>query len=214
MAGYQIIENGPSRSFPEPHALHDGAGADGDVVVITGANAGAGLAPDPAKAAILVELDRDCLAVHIGEDDRAETANILGFARVRIGDDPPSDAVELVCRPHTSQDAIEAARAVLAGAGLTVAVCGDFAGRIVDRLVRPYYNEALRQLDDGLASADDLDLTVKLGLGYSEGPIGLLERSGLAHHHDVTKALFETYGTPAFAPPRRAVVAKTRQCKT
>jgi 3-hydroxybutyryl-CoA dehydrogenase len=48
-------------------------------------------------------------------------------------------------------------------------------------------------------------------LGYPEGPIALLERSGLAHHFDVTAALFEAYGEPAFAPARRARVAKQRQ---
>ena len=65
---------------------------------------------------------------------------------------------------------------------------------------------------DGLLSltATDMDLTVKLGLGYPEGPIELLERTGLHHHHDVSKALFEVYGTRHYAPARRAVVAKRR----
>lgn len=86
----------------------------------------------------------------------------------------------------------------------------DFAGRIADRLVRRYYNAALRRLDEGLATADDLDTTLRLGLGYPEGPIALLERTGLAHHFDVTHALFEAYGEPPYAPARRARVAKQR----
>ena len=104
----------------------------------------------------------------------------------------------------------EAARSILEAAGLQVAVCADFAGRILDRLIRPFYNEALTRLDEGLATAADMDLTVKLGLGYPEGPIELLERTGLQHHHDVTKALFEVYGTRHYAPARRSVVAKRR----
>jgi 3-hydroxybutyryl-CoA dehydrogenase len=102
---------------------------------------------------------------------------------------------------------------VFEGAGLQVAVCNDFAGRIVDRLVRPYYNAALRRLDEGLATADDMDATLRMGLGYPEGPIALLERTGLAHHFDVSQALFEQYGDPAFAPARRARVAKQREGK-
>ena len=98
----------------------------------------------------------------------------------------------------------------MTSAGFQVSVCADFAGRILDRLIRPYYNEALAKLDEGLASASDMDLTVKLGLGYPEGPIELLERTGLHHHHDVTKALFEVYGTKHYAPARRAKVAKQR----
>ncbi|OIQ72497.1 hypothetical protein GALL_458740 [mine drainage metagenome] len=37
------------------------------------------------------------------------------------------------------------------------------------------------------------------------------EEIALAHHHVVTKALFDTYGTPAYAPPRRAIVASNRE---
>jgi 3-hydroxybutyryl-CoA dehydrogenase len=148
--------------------------------------------------------------VYTGEARGEEGSNVLGFARFRLGDDPPSNLIELVRQPATPQAAIDAARAVFAAAGFKVAVCQDVPGRIVNRLVRPYYNAALRRLDEGLASAADLDTTLKLGLGYPEGPIGLLERSGLHHHFDVTRALYEAYGDPAYAPARRAHVAKQR----
>jgi 3-hydroxybutyryl-CoA dehydrogenase len=80
----------------------------------------------------------------------------------------------------------------------------------VDRLIRPYLNAALRRLDEGLATADDMDATLKLGLGYPEGPIALLERTGLAAHFDVSQALYEALGDAAYAPARRARVAKLR----
>jgi 3-hydroxybutyryl-CoA dehydrogenase len=79
-----------------------------------------------------------------------------------------------------------------------------------DRLIRPYFNAALRRLDEGLASAEDMDTTLRLGLGYPEGPISLLERTGLAHHFDVTQPLYEQFGDAAYAPARRARVAKLR----
>jgi 3-hydroxybutyryl-CoA dehydrogenase len=75
------------------------------------------------------------------------------------------------------------------------------------------YNAALRFLDEGLASAAAMDTTCRLGLGYPDGPIERVVRGGLARHHDVTRALFEAYGTAAYAPPRRAVVARQRQAK-
>ncbi len=50
----------------------------------------------------------------------------------------------------------------------------------------------------------------RLGLGYPDGPIERVVRGGLAYHYDVSTALFEVYGTPAYAPARRAVVAKRR----
>ena len=159
---------------------------------------------------MLVELRNECLGVYTGEARGEEGGNVLGFARFRIGDDPPSNLVELVRQPATLASAIDAARQVFGSVGLQISVCTDVPGRIIDRLVRPYYNAALRRLDDGLASAADMDTTLKLGLGYPEGPIGLLERSGLHHHFDVTQALYEAIGDPAYAPARRARVAKLR----
>ena len=211
MPTHSILDTGGSRSFPEAHPLLASAVEDGEVLIVIGRDAGAALRPDANKAAILVELGAECLGVHTGESRAEEGSNVLGFARFRLGEAKPSDLVELVRQPGSDEAAIRAAREVLEAAGLSVAVCRDFAGRIIDRLVRPYYNEALNRLDEGLATAADMDLTLKLGLGYPEGPIELLERTGLAHHYDVTAALFEVYGTRAYAPARRAVVAKQRQ---
>lgn len=203
---YQIVQSGESRSFPPGDPFLAGTRDGAPVAVYLGA----ALEPDAARAAILVELGTECLGVHTGEDAGAEGSNVLGFARYRNGDDPPSSLVELVRQPATAETSIAAARAVLEGAGLTVALCSDQPGRIVDRLVRPKYNAALRFLDEGLATAADMDLTCRLGLGYPDGPIERVVRGGLVHHHDVTLALFETFGSAAFAPARRAVVARAR----
>ena len=119
--------------------------------------------------------------------------------------------IELVRQPATPDSAVESAREVFEHAGFVVAVCADQAGRIIDRLVRPKYNAALRFLDEGLATAEDMDLTCRLGLSYPDGPIERVERGGLAHHYDVTKVLFEVYGGPGFAPARRAMVAAQRR---
>ncbi|MEQ9332351.1 3-hydroxyacyl-CoA dehydrogenase family protein [Thalassobaculum sp.] len=210
MTSHAIVDTGGSRSFPVPHAFLDGAAPHGEVTVYVGAGAVAAYRPDPTRKAILVELGTECLGEATGEGAGLEGSNTLGFARFRLGDGEPSDLVELVRQPATDPAAIEVATAMFETAGLQVSVCADFAGRILDRLIRPYYNEALTRLDEGLATAADMDLTVKLGLGYPEGPIELLERTGLHHHHDVTRALFETYGTRHYAPARRAVVARRR----
>ncbi|HEX2215636.1 MAG TPA: 3-hydroxyacyl-CoA dehydrogenase family protein [Xanthobacteraceae bacterium] len=204
---YRIVQNGESRSFPPGDPFLAGAGSDGEVMIYLGAPH----TPDESRRAILIELGTECLGVHTGESAGTEGSNVLGFARYRNGDDPPSPLIELVRQPATSEGAIEAAKAVFESAGLTVVVCADQAGRIIDRLVRPKYNAALRFLDEGLAAAKDIDLTCRLGLGYPDGPIERVERGGLVHHHDVTRALFEIYGTPAYAPARRAVVARQRK---
>lgn len=201
--------SGPSRSFPDGDPFLDGAvdARSADIVLYCGVP----VQPDDGKAAILVELGTESLGVHTGEDLGREGSNIVGFARFRNGGDPPSPLVELVRQPATRESALAAARALFEAAGLTVVVCADQPGRIIDRLVRPKINAALRFLDEGLATQPDMDLTCRLGLGYPDGPIERADRGGLAHHYAVTQALFETFGTPAYAPPRRALVANRRK---
>jgi 3-hydroxybutyryl-CoA dehydrogenase len=211
---HSITDTGNSRSFPGPHRLLETAVAEAQVVVILGSRVGEALervTNRNARAVILVELGLESLGVHTGESRATEGFNVLGFARYRLGNADPTNLIELVRQPHTKPEALVVARALFERAGFAVAVCGDFPGRIVDRLIRPYFNAALRRLDEGLASADDIDTTLRLGLGYPEGPIALLERTGLAHHFDVSHALYEQLGDAAYAPARRARVAKLRE---
>ncbi len=207
---YEIRRSGESRSFPPGDPFLAGAGKDGDILLLLGKPEGTAAA-DPSRVAVLVELGTECLGVHTGERAGEEGSNVLGFARYRNGDDPPSPLIELVTQPRSDAGAIAAARDLFEAAGLTVAVCGDQPGRIVDRLVRPKYNAALRFLDEGLATASDLDMTCRMGLGYPDGPIERVERGGLARHCDVTRALFEVFGAPGYAPARRAIVARERE---
>jgi 3-hydroxybutyryl-CoA dehydrogenase len=165
---------------------------------------------DAAGRCTLIDLGTEVLGVHTGEDAGREGDNRIGFARWRLGEGEPSNLVELVIQPRSDPAAVGAARAQLEDEGFQVAICLDRPGRILDRLLRPYFNDALRALDNGLANGDDLDKTVRLGLSYPEGPIALLHRTGLAHHHDVTKALFDATGERAFIPARRAAVAHAR----
>jgi 3-hydroxybutyryl-CoA dehydrogenase len=206
---YSIVQNGESRSFPIGDAFLQGAASGSAPIAIY--LGGVSPVPNEGLKAILVELGNECLGVHTGEDAGREGSNILGFSRYRNGDDAPSSLVELVRQPQTAESAIEAAREVFTGAALEVVVCSDQAGRIIDRLVRPKYNAALRFLDEGLATAEDMDLTCRVGLSYPDGPIERVQRGGLAHHYDVTNALFEVYGGPGFAPARRATVAAQRR---
>jgi 3-hydroxybutyryl-CoA dehydrogenase len=223
---YRIIRAGESRSFQEGHAFVAAAHDDADARVYIGAGAGAAF----SKASqggwrasempfVVIELGHECLADHTGDSARADleggaVSNVFGFARFRLGNAAPSNLVELVKPAVSDPDALEQAKSAFEAAGFAVAVCGDFPGRIVDRLVRPYYNAALRRLDEKLASSTDMDMTLRLGLGYPEGPIALLERTGLEHHYEVTQALYEALGDSAYAPARRAQVAHRRAQET
>jgi 3-hydroxybutyryl-CoA dehydrogenase len=203
---YAIHQTGQSRSFPDGDPFLSAAAPDAETIIYLGTPH----VPDASRSAILIELGTKCLGVHTGEHMGMEGDNVVGFSRYRNGDDPPSNLVELVRQSATHPSAIAAAKAVFEGGGLEVVVCADQAGRIIDRLVRPKYNAALTFLDEGLATAGDMDLTCRLGLGYPDGPIERVVRGGLSYHHDVSRALFDIYGTPAYAPARRAAVAKKR----
>lgn len=206
---FSIEQQGISRSFAadDPILRNASAGSAAVRILLGGSTP---VPPDPEKLAILVELDTECLGTRTGEDSGREGSNIIGFARYRNGDDPPTKLVELVKQPRTSAQALDAARAIFELAGFDVAVSADRPGRIVDRLVRPKYNDALRFLDEGLASAEDMDQTCKLGLGYPDGPIERVTRGGLARHFDVSHAIYESTGQAGFFPARSAVVAKSR----
>ncbi|ODU61984.1 MAG: 3-hydroxyacyl-CoA dehydrogenase, partial [Lautropia sp. SCN 66-9] len=203
MSSYRIIQAGDSRSFPADHAFLQAAQPGGAAAVIVGSEAGAALrrlAQIDACPFVAIELGTECLGVHTGESRGTEGSNVVGFARYRLGSAEPTPLVELVRQPATPDAVVQAARAAFEAAGLVVAVCNDFPGRIVDRLIRPYFNAALRRLDEKLASADDLDKTLCLGLGYPEGPIALLERTGLVPHHDVSAALYQALAQEPYAP--------------
>jgi 3-hydroxybutyryl-CoA dehydrogenase len=222
MMSYRILQNGESRSFGQGHGFIDAACQDAAARVYIGAKAGAAFAGDVQRGwrptdvpFVAIELENECLAVHTGDcasaDEHGGAApSVFGFARFRLGNAEPSKLIELVKPARYDEAALAHAKQAFEDAGFVVAVCGDFPGRIVDRLIRPYYNAALRRLDEKLATAADMDTTLRLGLGYPEGPIALLERTGLEHHYAVTQALYEALGDGAYAPARRAQVAYRR----
>ena len=210
MIAAHIIDTGNSKSFPNGLTLSSASGDKTQSLIIIGddvAKAYQAITNPEQYDLILLELDLECLGVHTGESMGTEGSSVLGFARFKLGDDPPSQLIELVKQPNSSPTAIAQAKSFFEEQQFVVAVCADTPGRIVNRLIRPYFNAVLRRLDDGLASANDMDLTLKLGLGYPEGPLALLSRTGLEHHAKVSQSLFEALGKSEFAPARRAQVA-------
>jgi len=203
---FTVSRQGESRSFSETDQFLARASELGDVAILLGG----GFQPDASKTAVLVELGTECLGVHTGEDAGREGSNVVGFARYRNGSDAPSNLIEIVRQPRTNATAIEAVRAIFEIAGFDTVVCADQPGRIVDRLVRPKYNDALRFLDEGLATAEGMDKTCSLGLGYPDGPIERTIRGGLSYHAEVCRAIYDMTGLAGYAPARRAVVAEQR----
>lgn len=77
----------------------------------------------------------------------------------------------------------------------------DRPGFLVNRLLMPYLNDVIQAYDEELASAEDIDTALKLGLGYKQGPLELLDMIGLDVHNHATMSAYEATLDPAYAPP-------------
>jgi len=85
--------------------------------------------------------------------------------------------------------------------GKIAVVVKDRPGFLINSLLMPYLNDVVQELDDGLASAEDIDTAIKLGLGYKQGPLELLDLIGLDVHAHATHAAYEATFDSRFAPP-------------
>ena len=77
----------------------------------------------------------------------------------------------------------------------------DTAGFIVNFLLIPYLIAAIRMLENGMASRDDIDTAMKLGCGYPMGPFTLLDYVGLDTTLWAAEAIYEEFKDPLYAPP-------------
>ena len=114
---------------------------------------------------------------------------------------PVMGLIEVVKAITTSDETVEFARAFGAVLGRTTVLSKDRAGFIVNMLLIPYLNGAVRMLDDGFATREDIDAAVNLGLGHPMGPLQLLDLIGLDTALFVANVLFDEFKEPLFAPP-------------
>jgi 3-hydroxybutyryl-CoA dehydrogenase len=114
---------------------------------------------------------------------------------------PVMKLVEVIRTFAADDETIETARTFVQSIGKTAVVCKDAPGFIVNRLLLPYMNVAVRALESGLASKEDIDKGVVLGLNYPMGPFTLLDFVGLDVHYHACMAVYEETKDPAYFPP-------------
>ncbi len=123
---------------------------------------------------------------------------------------PVMKLVEIVKTISTSDETIEVVQQFARSLGKTPVLAKDTAGFIVNFLLIPYLISAIRMLENGVASRDDIDTAMKLGCGYPMGPFTLLDYVGLDTTLWAAEAIYEEYKDPLYAPPpllRRMVVS-------
>lgn len=174
-----------------------------------------------AKRHLFTELDRVCddrtvlatntstlpvveLAMETGRPDRVCGIHFFNPA-------PVMSLVEVV-RPITASDeTIAAAVAFSEACGKEAVEVKDRAGFVVNALLFPYLNDAVRLLEQGVATKEGIDAAMKGGCAFPMGPFALLDLVGLDTSVAILDALYDEYKDPHYAPVpllRRMVAAE------
>ncbi len=113
---------------------------------------------------------------------------------------PIMKLVEVVSTVSTSDDVAETTRALCGKVGKVAVSCGDRAGFIVNALLFPYLNDAVKMLEAHYASADDIDTAMKYGCALPMGPFELLDVVGNDVSLAIQRELYLEFREPGFAP--------------
>jgi len=114
---------------------------------------------------------------------------------------PVMGLIELVKAITTADETIEFGRAWGVRLGKTTVESRDRAGFIVNMLLIPYLNGAVRLLEEGFATREDIDTAVHLGLNHPMGPLQLIDLIGVDTTMFVANVLYEEFKEQLFAPP-------------
>ncbi len=123
---------------------------------------------------------------------------------------PLMKLVEVIRTIATDPKVYEEAVAFAAKVGKVPVQTSDRTGFIVNRLLVPYLLDAVRVLEGGVASIEDIDNSMKLGCGYPMGPLTLLDFVGLDTTYYIANIMFDEFKEQRFAPPpllKRMVLA-------
>ena len=157
-----------------------------------------GLAPGRAIfASNTSSISMDRLAEALAPSRRQAFCGMHFFSPV-----PVMPLVELIRGRATDHATVEAVRSLAADLGKQVIVSADRPGFIVNRILMPLLAEAMRALEEGIGTAEDIDTGARVGLNHPMGPLALADFIGLDVVLGVMNVLHADLGDPRFAPPR------------
>jgi 3-hydroxybutyryl-CoA dehydrogenase len=114
---------------------------------------------------------------------------------------PVMKLVEVVRTIAVEQDAFATAFDFARSLGKEPVEAKDTSGFIVNRLLVPYMLDAIRCLEQGLATTEDIDKSMTLGTGYPMGPFTLSDFVGIDTLYYIAEIMFDEFREPRFAPP-------------
>jgi 3-hydroxybutyryl-CoA dehydrogenase len=115
---------------------------------------------------------------------------------------PVMPLVELIRGNATDEATTDAVRALAADLGKQVIVSADRPGFIVNRVLMPLLAEAMRALEQGIGTAEDIDTGARVGLSHPMGPLALADFIGLDVVLGIMRVLHADLGDERFRPPR------------
>ncbi|MEO8718464.1 MAG: 3-hydroxyacyl-CoA dehydrogenase [Burkholderiales bacterium] len=150
--------------------------------------------PLPGTLCLIAPLGSDATtaALELGLDPKHTLAidPLFGFAKRRT----------LMATPVTTQDTRDAAHGLLASDGVPVSVIRDSAGFVAQRVVAHIVNVGCDIVQQRIATPEDLDRAVMLGLGYPKGPLGLGDAVGPAKILAILEAMHDFTKEPRYRP--------------
>ena len=162
----------PDDNDPDSHEPHDGPA--GGLIIVSAAEP----SDEVLGTALATGRAADAVGLHLAGDQLAE----------------------LIITPLSAPSAVQAAAGLAGRLGVTVVRCPDRPGFLAGALLYPHLNDAVRMVQDGYASAADIDTAMTLGCGYPRGPLQLLDAVGPTRALAVLTRMHQRYGDPAFAP--------------
>lgn len=115
---------------------------------------------------------------------------------------PVLPLVEVVRTELVSEEAYSAALRFVEAVGKTAVPCSDTPGFVVNRILVPALNDAVRVLEAGTATAEDIDRAMLAGTNWPIGPLALIDLIGVDVQVHAAEALRDAYGDEHYAPPR------------
>ena len=114
---------------------------------------------------------------------------------------PIMKLLEIIKTIATSEETLEAGRAFGDSLGKIIVVAQDSPGFLVNRLMIPYILNAIRMLETGIATREDIDTAINLGLNHPMGPLTLADLVGLDVVFFIANAMYEEFKDPQYVSP-------------
>jgi len=163
------------------------------------------------KKKIFAEIDKIC-PKHAILATNTSCLSIIDMAMVTTRPDkviglhffnpvPVMQLIEIVKTIATSDDTLETGKTFGKSLGKTIVIAQDAPGFIVNRLLMPFLLNAIRMLDAGFATKEDIDTAMNLGLNHPMGPLALSDLIGLDTIFYIVNSIYEELKDPQYAPP-------------